>query len=185
MGDPIKPEYIEGLLAASLISEASDAYDEGHYKEALDLYHTARKTPAGDQLRVYNGIYLSETRLGNSEQAATAFRELVDYGLRKKRLAVKFLFRPGSVRFATESQFSGTYGMWLQQIALETNASHQCLQVTGHTSPSGPLRAQRQPVAIARRIYSVAPRRRRAFIEKAHGCLGCGFPREPDRHGQG
>jgi outer membrane protein OmpA-like peptidoglycan-associated protein len=138
VGDPIKPEYIEGLLAASLISEASDAYDEGHYKEALDLYRTARKSPAGDQLRVYNGIYLSETKLGNSEQAAAAFRELVDYGLRKKRLAVKFLFRPGSVRFAAENQFSGAYGMWLQQIASGTTASHECLQVTGHTSPSGP-----------------------------------------------
>jgi outer membrane protein OmpA-like peptidoglycan-associated protein len=138
VGDPIKPEYIEGLLAASLISEASDAYDEGHYKEALDLYRTARKTPAGDQLRVYNGIYLSETKLGNSEQATVAFRELADYGLRKKRLAVKFLFRPGSVRFAADNPFSNSYGMWLQQIASETTASHQCLQVTGHTSPTGP-----------------------------------------------
>jgi outer membrane protein OmpA-like peptidoglycan-associated protein len=138
VGDPIKPEYIEGLLAASLISEATDAYDEAHYQEALDLYTTVRKTPAGDQLRVYNGIYLSETKLGHAEQAAAAFRELVDYGLRKKRLAVKFLFRPGSVRFATESPFSGAYGMWLQQIASQTLAGHQCLQVTGHTSPSGP-----------------------------------------------
>jgi outer membrane protein OmpA-like peptidoglycan-associated protein len=138
VGDPIKPEYIEGLLAASLISEASDAYDEGHYQEALDLYKTVRKTPAGDQLRVYNGIYLTETKLGHAEQAAAAFRELVDYGLRKKRLAVKFLFRPGSVRFAIESPFSGAYGMWLQQIASQTLAGHQCLQVTGHTSPSGP-----------------------------------------------
>jgi outer membrane protein OmpA-like peptidoglycan-associated protein len=138
VGDPIKPEYIEGLLAASLIAEAMDAYDEGHYSDALDLFKTARKTSAGDQLRVYNGIYLSETRLGHSEQAAAAFRDVVDYGLRKKRLAVKFLFKPGSVRFATENKFSGTYGMWLQQIASETSASHECLQVTGHTSPTGP-----------------------------------------------
>jgi outer membrane protein OmpA-like peptidoglycan-associated protein len=138
VGDPIKPEYIEALLAAALVSEASDAYDEGRYKEALELYQTARKTPAGEQLRVYNGIYLAQTKLGNTEQATAAFRELVDYGLRKKRLAVKFLFRPGSVRFSADSQFSGVYGMWLHQIALETAASHECLQVTGHTSPSGP-----------------------------------------------
>jgi outer membrane protein OmpA-like peptidoglycan-associated protein len=137
VGDPIKPEYIEGLLAAALVSEAMDAYDEGHYAEALDLYKTARKTPAGDQLRVYNGIFFSERALGHSEQAAAAFRDLVDFGMRKKRLAVLFLFRPGSVRFA-ESVNSPSYGMMLQQIASEASASHRCLQVTGHTSPTGP-----------------------------------------------
>jgi hypothetical protein len=47
VGDAIKPEYFDGLLAAALVSEAQDAYNEGHYAEALDLYATARKTPAG------------------------------------------------------------------------------------------------------------------------------------------
>jgi outer membrane protein OmpA-like peptidoglycan-associated protein len=137
VGDPIKPEYIEGLLAASLVSEAMEAYAEGHYAEALDLYKTARKTPAGDQLRVYNGIFSSERALGHSEQAAAAFRDLVDYGMRKKRLAVLFLFRPGSVRFA-ENVNSPSYGMMLREIASETAATHRCLQVTGHTSATGP-----------------------------------------------
>jgi outer membrane protein OmpA-like peptidoglycan-associated protein len=138
VGDPIKPEYFDGILAASLVSEAQDAYDSGRYAEALDLFNTARKTPAGDQLRVYNGLYLSLTRLGRTEQAQAAFRDLVDYGLRKKRLAVKFLFRPGSVRFVNDNKFSGNYSMWLQQIASRTVSSQACLQVTGHTSPSGP-----------------------------------------------
>ncbi len=152
VGDPIKPEYFDGLLAAALVAEAGDAYDEGHYAEALDLYTTARKTPNGDQLRVYNGIYLCLTKLGRSTQAAAAFGDLVDYGLRTKRLAVKILFRPGSVRFASEAAFSGTYDSWLQLIADRAVSTKTCLQVVGHTSPSGPA-AMNDSLSLLRAEY--------------------------------
>ncbi len=152
VGDPIKPEYFDGLLAAALVAEAGDAYDEGHYAEALDLYTTARKTPAGDQLRVYNGIYLCLNKLGRSTQAAAAFSDLVDYGLRTKRLAVKILFRPGSVRFASEAAFSATYDSWLQQIANRAVATKTCLQVVGHTSPTGPA-AMNDSLSLLRAEY--------------------------------
>jgi|HubBroStandDraft_1064217.scaffolds.fasta_scaffold13918_3 outer membrane protein OmpA-like peptidoglycan-associated protein len=138
VGDPIKPEYLSGLLAAALINEANDAYDAGKYGEALDLYQTARKAEAGDQLRVYNGIYLSLVKLGRSEQAQAAFKDLVDYGLRNKRLAVKFTFRPGSVRFASDAKSTATYDMWIREIATESTTRKVCLRITGHTSPTGP-----------------------------------------------
>jgi hypothetical protein len=152
VGDPIKPEYFDGLLAAALISEATDAYDAGRYAEALDLFVTARKTSAGDQLRVYNGTYLSLMKLGRNEQATAAFRDLVDYGIRKKRLAVKFLFRPGSVRLVSDGQFGANYGMWLQQIASQTVTSRACLQITGHTSPTGPA-AMNDSLSLLRAEY--------------------------------
>ena len=138
VGDPIKPEYLDGLLTAALLTEADNAYNGGRYAEALDLYNTARKSQAGDQLRVYQGVYLSLNKLGRFEQSTLAFRELLDYGFRRKDISVKFLFRPGSVRFLTNRPLSASYGMWLQQIAAETVARKSCLQITGHTSPTGP-----------------------------------------------
>jgi outer membrane protein OmpA-like peptidoglycan-associated protein len=152
VGDAIDPAYFDGLATAALISEAEDAYDQGRYAEALALYTTARKSPAGDQLRVYNGIYLSLFKLGRTERAAAAFRELVDYGFRKQRLAVKFLFRSGSVRFVADSPFSATYDSWLQQIAAGALASQACLQITGHTTPVGPA-AMNDSLSLLRAEY--------------------------------
>jgi outer membrane protein OmpA-like peptidoglycan-associated protein len=152
VGDPIKPEYFDGILAAALVNEAGAAYDEGKYSEALDLYNTARKTPAGDQLRVYNGIYLSLSKLHRADQAAMAFRDLVDYGLRKKRLAVKFIFRPGSVRLASDDAPSSNYSMFLQQIASQSVTKKVCLQITGHTSPTGPA-AMNESLSLLRAEY--------------------------------
>ena len=152
VGEPIKPEYYDGLLAAALVAEAGDAYEEGHYSEALDLFSTARKTPAGDQLRVYNGIYMSLTKLGRTSQAAAAFGDLVDYGLRTQRLAVKILFRPGSVRFGGDAAFSGNYDIWLQQIAARAASGKTCLQVVGHTSPTGPA-AMNDSLSLLRAEY--------------------------------
>jgi len=138
VGDAIKPEYLDGLLAAALVREADSAYVEGRYAEALDLFRTARQNPAGEQLRVYNGIYLSLVKLGRSDEAVTAFGDLVTYGLQRRRLAVKFLFRPGSVRLAADTMTSGNYDMWIEEIASRAASRQMCIQITGHTSPTGP-----------------------------------------------
>src|SRR5271165_5026445 len=136
VGDPISPVYLDGLLTASIISEAIDAYTAGHYREAIDLYTDARGTKAGDQLRVFNGLYLANWKLGRQEPAAAAFGDAVAYSLSNKRLGVKFLFRPGSTRL--ESDAGGQpYDMWLQQIATRAAEKHVCLQVTGNTTKSG------------------------------------------------
>jgi outer membrane protein OmpA-like peptidoglycan-associated protein len=136
VGDPISPLYLDGILTASIISEATDAYDAGHYREALALYSDARGTAAGDQLRVLNGLYLAHWKLNQRPAATAAFGEAVDYSLGNHRLGVKFLFRPGST--GLESDPAGPpYTMWLQQIADRATARQVCLQVTGNTSKSG------------------------------------------------
>ena len=82
-----------------MISEAIEAYDAGRYADALALYETVLRAPAGSQLRTYTGIYLTNWRMGRRDAAAKAFGQIVDQGLDSKRLGVKFLFRPGSAAF--------------------------------------------------------------------------------------
>jgi outer membrane protein OmpA-like peptidoglycan-associated protein len=162
IGDAIQPVYLDGILTAGLIGEAIAAYDGGQYREALDLYTSALRLPAGNQLRVHNGIYLTNWRLGRRDAAAEAFGKIVDYGLTSQHLAVKFLFKPGSTAFWPDRQVSGPYPFWLKEIAKRTSGSSSCLEITGHTSRTGPeplnerlshLRAE----YIKQRLESEAP----------------------------
>jgi outer membrane protein OmpA-like peptidoglycan-associated protein len=137
-GDPINPLYLDRILAASVVAEGIQAYEAGHYREALDFYTSALGMPAGDQFRVHNGIYLANWKLGRQQPAEAAFGKVVDYGLQHQRLAVKFLFQPGSTAFMTNPQLSGVYPTWLKTIARRTGDSGKCLEITGHTSPTGP-----------------------------------------------
>lgn len=136
VGDAIAPAYLGSILTASIVSDAIDAYSAGRYLEALDLYQTARRTGAGDQLRVHNGIYLACWRLNRGADAERAFGDLVDYSLNNNRLAVKLLFRPGSTGLVDPG--NGQTDMWLREIASGAVKRNTCLQVSGHTSRSGP-----------------------------------------------
>jgi len=163
VGGPIPPAYLDRLLAAALTNDAIEAYDAGRYQEALETYAAAHSIAAGDQLRVLNGLYLANWKLGRHADAAAAFGDIVDYGIRQHRLAVKFLFRPGSTAFWPDPEVSGPYPVWLRQIALRTSARDDvCVEITGHTSRTGPeplnerlslLRAE----AIGRRLQAEAP----------------------------
>jgi outer membrane protein OmpA-like peptidoglycan-associated protein len=133
-----QPSFLDGILAATLISEAISAYDAGRYKDALDRYTAAAEIPGGSQLRVYNGLYLTNLKLRRRAAAAETFGKIIDYGLTKNRLAMKFLFKPGSTGFVPEKQLSGSYPMWMKEIAKRAVERNACLEIIGHTSRSGP-----------------------------------------------
>ena len=137
VGDAISKTYLNGILTASIVSDAINAYDSSRYRDALELYQTAEKTPTGNQLRVYNGLYLTNWKLGRRDQAAEAFGRVVDYGLDNNSLGVKILFRPGSTALDASQQTTGPYDLWLKQIADHSVRKNACLQVTGNSSPSG------------------------------------------------
>lgn len=136
VGDPIPDAYLDGILTAVSVADATEAYDAGRYREALALYRSAAGMSAGDQLRVHNGLYLASWRLGRREEAAEAFGRLVDYGLRNDALAMRFLFKPATTLF-WPPELAKPYPMWLDQLARGTARNGACLEVVGHTSPSG------------------------------------------------
>ncbi|HUK41357.1 MAG TPA: OmpA family protein, partial [Candidatus Acidoferrales bacterium] len=138
VGDPIQPAYLDGILAATLLSDAITFYDRGNYRAALDQYTAALAMPGGNQLRVYNGLYLANLKLGRTKAADEAFDKIVDYGLAKNRLAIKFLFKPGSTAFVQDRRISGPYSFWLKEIAKHTSQRKACLEIIGHTSLTGP-----------------------------------------------
>lgn len=137
-GDPIHPLYIDRIVAASLVSQAIEAYGFGRYKEARDLYETLAGTPEGQQSRVYSGLYLTNWRLGNRQEAMKAFGRLVDQGLEAKRLGVKFLFRSGSAVLGSQPGPGGApYALWLAELSAQAGKRQSCMNITGHASPTG------------------------------------------------
>ena len=137
VGDNVDQAYADRIVVASLVNDGIEAYDDGRYRDALDVYQSALKTPGGEQLRVLNGVYLANYKLHRTNAAMEAFGKVVDYGLKSDKLAVKFLFKPGSTQFITDRSIRAPYNAWLEKVAERTAAKQGCLEVVGHTSATG------------------------------------------------
>lgn len=136
-GQPADPVYFQRVATATMISDATAAYDTERYGEALGKYESALATPSGEQIRVFNGIYLSNWKLGKVAEAERAFGKVVEFGISNKSLGVKFLFNPNTTNFWSDSKVSGPYDLWLRQIARQAASAKVCMDVVGHTSRTG------------------------------------------------
>jgi outer membrane protein OmpA-like peptidoglycan-associated protein len=136
-GQPADAYYFERLAAAALINDGNNAYNASQYQDALGMYRNALSTPAGEQLRALNGVYLTSWRLGRTAEAEQAFGRVVAFGIQQRNLGVKFLFNPGSTEFWADPKVSGPYPIWLRQIARQAAEAKVCMNVVGHTSRTG------------------------------------------------
>ncbi len=155
IGDTIDPVYRERIDTATVISDAIVAYEARKFKQALDLYVKAVRSPTGDQLRVHSGLYLANWKLGKKADAEKAFGKIVDHGLAAQKLSVKFLFQPSRTDFWSDANVSGPYPIWLRSIAsrmASSTDSKSCLNIVGHTSRSGSEPANDR-LSIARANY--------------------------------
>ena len=136
-GSPADRTYMERVATSTLINEATIAYNGERIPEALGLYKTALKSPGGEQLRVLNGLYLTNWKLGRVSEAEQSFSRIVASGLANNSLGIKFLFNPGSTEFWSDTKISGPYKVWLRQIARQTATAKVCMNIVGHTSRTG------------------------------------------------
>ena len=154
--------YLERLPTATVLQEATAAYEAGRMSEALSRYEAASKRADGQQLRIYSGLYLTQSQLGRTADAERTFGTLARLGLESNNLSVKFLFKPGSTDFLADPKISAAYPMWLRQIARQAAQIDACVVVTGHTSRTGSeavnerLSLQRA-TSVKARLVSEAP----------------------------
>lgn len=175
IGDPINPNYIDRVITAATVAEAIDAYGAGRYADALKLYETAAEGPGGDQLRVRSGLYLTNLKLRRMGPARKAFGEIVDHGLDARLLGLKFLFRPGTAAMWVDPAVGPLpYPMWLTEIARRAAKRTSCLELAGHTSPTGAepinerlslLRAE----SVRKSIEVISPAMRKRMDAKGYG----------------
>lgn len=173
-GQPADPVYFERVSTATVISEATAAYNSDNYADALMLYRSAETTTSGEQLRVLNGIYLASWKLGHTAEAEDAFGRVVAFGLSNNNLGVKFLFNPDSIDFWSDPQVSGPYGFWLRQIAKQAVAAKVCMNVIGHTSRTGSAAyndrlSMRRATYIKQRLDKEAPELARRLHASGRG----------------
>jgi outer membrane protein OmpA-like peptidoglycan-associated protein len=161
-GQPVVPGYLEGMPASTLLAEATNAYNADRIERALTLYTQALSADGGDQIRVHNGIYLANWRLGRVSEAEQAFGRVVASGLANRNLGVKFLFKANSTDFWPDQKVSNAYDFWLRQIARQAASSKACLLVVGHTSRTGSEQyndqlSQKRALYIKQRLESESP----------------------------
>ena len=80
IGDPADPDYLARLPAAAVINEAILAYDDGKVPVANRLYKEAQPIADPGDLRVLNGLYITNWQLGKKDEARDAFGKLVELG---------------------------------------------------------------------------------------------------------
>jgi outer membrane protein OmpA-like peptidoglycan-associated protein len=173
LGDPIEQVYTDRIQVAIHVNSGIEAYNARNYIEALEHFETARRAPGGEQLRVFNGLYLVNWKLNRRAAAREAFGRIVDFGLEAHRLSVKFLFTPNSARFGLDRGVD--YSTWVREIALRTVEADKCLEVVGHTSATGSadinerLSLQRAEFVKERLLAASSGANAKRFVAKGAG----------------
>ena len=145
-GAPIDAAYRDGIEAAALVAQGIREIEAGRPREAIEDLVRARSRPGASSFRVDSGIYLSSVRMDRRGDTAQSFARIVDFGLTRGRLGIRFLFRPGATQLAADAatapsssaSYAVPYALWLGLVAQRAEARRGCIRISGHTTRSGP-----------------------------------------------
>jgi formylglycine-generating enzyme required for sulfatase activity/outer membrane protein OmpA-like peptidoglycan-associated protein len=161
-GEPADAHYLDRIETAALINEAIGTYESGDYERARALFRSAAGRPGGEQLRTYNGLYLTSWKVGDLDQAAEAFSKLLHFGLGQGALALTFHFRPGTTQFVLDPDRGAQHQLWLTRVADAAGTRSDCLDIIGYMDrraadgASGDLGLRRADY-VKRRLAAEAP----------------------------
>jgi hypothetical protein len=182
--------YISQVETSALLADALAAYNAEKWDHALAAYTAASLRTDGQQLRTFNGLYLTNVRLGRTTGAEQAFAKIVALGLETNNLAIKLLFKAASAtEFWPGRDYAGVYPIWIRQLARAMQASGNCLNVVGHTSRSGSesvndrlslQRAETVKRLLETEVRALAPRLRASGVGYRENIIGTGTDDERD-----
>ena len=183
IGDPADPDYLARLPAVAVVNEAIAAYASGRMPQARSLYEEAATLADKGDLRVLNGLYLTNWQLGARDKAKDAFGRLVASGLELKRLPIKMLFTPGTTQFQAIGDLPQQYAVWLDALSQQARSSDVCINVVGHTSRTGSAvvnerlsrqRAETIKALLERNQRTLATRLRASGVGSKEALVGLG-----------
>ena len=137
-GDSLDAFYKARLISAASVFHAVEAYNAKRYKNALEFYAIAMRAGAGDELRIMNGVFLSNWKLKRTQAARLVMQKIIDFGFERQRMAVKFLFEPGSITFLKDPDFLATNPLWMKELATRAEKAKVCMEIQGHVSRGTP-----------------------------------------------
>ena len=183
IGDLADPDYVTRLPAVATVNEAIMAYNAGRLEQANKLYAEAAELADPGDLRVLNGLYLTDWKLGRRDDARNAFSKLVASGLELKRLPLKMVFETGQTTFMKTQGLPEQYEVWLDELAGGAGKVRSCIRVVGHSSRTGPAsvnlplsrrRAEAVLEALRKRNPSLATRLSATGVGSTEALSGLG-----------
>ena len=122
--------------AGALLAEGDRLRAQGRCAQALPAYEAAARLTGSEQGRALAAIYLCLSELQRVKAAEAAFGRYLERGMAQGLVPLRLLFEPGRIDYLKDARISGSYPMWLRELARLLGQRQDCLMLTGHAGPS-------------------------------------------------